>query len=73
MERIPQSYVVDGSREVKNPVGSFGKTLSATFNFVLCNTTPLQRLEMVFKRHGITIKGIFPTVLATPEAVLSPE
>lgn len=73
MERIPQSYVVDGSREVKNPVGSFGKTLSATFNFVLCNTTPLQRLEMVFKRHGITIKGIFPTVLATPEAVLSPD
>lgn len=73
MERIPQSYVVDGTREVKNPVGSFGKTLSATFNFVLCNTTPLQRLEMVFKRHGITIKGIFPTVLAIPEAVLSPD
>ncbi len=73
MERIPQNYVVDGNREVTNPVGSFGKTLSATFNFVLCSTTPLQRLEMVFKRHGITLKGIFPTVLATPEAVLSPD
>ncbi len=73
MERIPQNYVVDGNREVTNPVGSFGKTLSATFNFVLCSTTPLQRLEMVFKRHGITLKGIFPTVLATPESVLSPD
>jgi len=73
MERIAQNWVVDGSREVRNPVGSFGKTLSATFNFILCDTTPLQRLEMVFKRHGITIKGIFPSVLATPEAVLSPD
>lgn len=71
MERIPQNYVVDGNREVKNPVGSFGKTLSATFNFILCSKTPLQRLEMVFKRHGITLKGVFPTVLATPESVLS--
>lgn len=73
MERIPQNYVIDGNREVKNPVGSFGKTLSATFNFILCSKTPLQRLEMVFKRHGITLKGIFPTVLATPESVLSPD
>ncbi len=73
MERIAQNWVVDGSREVRNPVGSFGKTLSATFNFILCDTTPLQRLEMVFKRHGIAIKGIFPSVLATPEAVLSPD
>ena len=73
MERIAQNWIVDGNREVRNPVGSFGKTLSATFNFILCDTTPLQRLEMVFKRHGITIKGIFPSVLATPEAVLSPD
>lgn len=73
MERIPQSYVIDGKQEVKNPVGSFGVTLSATFNFVLCSTTPLQRLEMVLKRHGITIRGIFPSVLAIPESVLSPD
>ena len=71
MERIPQHYMIDSNREVKNPVGSFGKTLSATFNFVLCSTTPLQRLEMVLKRHGITLKGVFPSVLAIPEGVLS--
>ncbi len=73
MERVPQNYMVDNCQEVKNPVGSFGRTLSSTFNFVLCSETPLQRLSMVFKRYGITIKGVIPNVLAIPEAVLSSE
>ncbi|EKC74779.1 cell division protein FtsA, partial [human gut metagenome] len=31
----PQNYVVDDNQEVQNPVGSFGKKLSSTFNFIL--------------------------------------
>ena len=39
IERIPQNFVVDGGQEVKDPVGSFGRCLSSTFNFILCETT----------------------------------
>ena len=46
MDRVPQNYVVDDNQEVKNPVGSFGKKLSSTFNFILCLKTPMQRLDM---------------------------
>ncbi|MDE6374872.1 MAG: cell division protein FtsA [Alistipes sp.] len=73
MERIPQNYMVDDKQEVKNPVGSFGKKLSSTFNFILCHKTPVQRLDMALKRLGIKMLGVFADALATPEAVLLPE
>lgn len=73
VERIPQLYMLDDNEEVRNPVGSFCRRLSSTFNFILCDKTPLQRLDMALRRLGIRTLGIFPNVLATPEAVLSDE
>lgn len=73
MERVPQLYMVDNAREVKNPVGSFGKKLASTFNFILCEKTPIQRLEMAFKHLRIRPTAIYPNTLAIPEAVLLPE
>lgn len=71
MERVPQNYMVDDNQEVRNPVGSFGKKLSSTFNFILCQRTPMQRLDMALKRLGIKLLGVMPNALATPEALLS--
>ena len=73
MERIPQNYVVDDNQEVKNPVGSFGKKLSSTFNFILSHKTPIQRLDMALKRLSIKMLGVFADLLATPAALLQPE
>lgn len=73
MERIPQNYLVDDEHEVKNPVGSFGKKLSSTFNFILCRKTPIQRLDMALKRLGIKMLGVMSDALASSEAVLSPD
>lgn len=71
MERVPQNYLVDDSQEVENPVGSFGRKLSSTFNFILCQKTPMQRLDMALKRLGIKMLGTISDALATPEAVLT--
>ena len=73
MERVPQNYVVDDNQEVKNPVGSFGKKLSPTFNFILCLRTPMQRLDMALKRLGIKMLGVTSNAIATAEAVLLPD
>lgn len=73
MERVPQNYVVYDNQEVQNPVGSFGKKLSSTFNFILCLKTPMQRLEMALKRLGIKMLGVVPDALAAPESVLTPD
>ena len=73
MERVPQNYVVDDNQEVKDPVGSFGKKLSSTFNFILCLRTPMQRLDMALKRLGIKMLGVTSNAIATAEAVLLPD
>lgn len=73
MERIPQNYMVDDNQEVKNPVGSFGKKLSSTFNFILCLRTPMQRLDMALKRLGIKMLSVTSNAVATSEAVLLPD
>lgn len=73
MGRVPQNYVVDDNQEVKNPVGSFGKKLSSTFNFILCLRTPMQRLDMALKRLGIKMLGVTSNAIATAEAVLLPD
>lgn len=73
LERIPQNYLIDTNVEVENPVGSFSGKLSATFNFILCTETPMQRLELALKQCGILIKGIYANARAAAEAVLTPE
>ncbi len=73
MERIPQNYVVDETIEVKNPVGSFGRRLSSTFNFIISSNTPMQRIKMLFERQGIKVKQIFSNAVAVGDAVLTPD
>ena len=73
LERIPQNYLIDTNVEVENPVGSFSGKLSATFNFILCTETPMQRLELALKQCGILIKGIYANARSAAEAVLTPE
>ena len=71
MERIPQNYLVDGGQEIKDPVGSFGRQLTSTFDFILCEKTPLERLKMVFRHSGIRLAGVYANSLIVSEAVLS--
>ncbi len=73
MERIPQNYVVDDAKEVKNPVGSFGRRLSSTYNFILCANTPMQRLENALRRVGINMLQCYPNALSMADSVLSSE
>ena len=51
--RIPQNYVIDESREIEDPVGSFGRTLSSTFLFILCPKSQLERVKMSFFNAGL--------------------
>lgn len=51
--RIPQNYVIDESREIEDPVGSFGHTLSSTFMFILCPKSQLERVKMSFFNAGL--------------------
>jgi len=71
MERIPQNYLVDENQEVADPVGSFGKRLASTFNFILSAKTPIERLNLALRRLGIRSLGMYANALVTGAAVLS--
>ncbi len=71
LEYTPQNYVVDSKQEERSPVGTFGHTLSSTFNFVLCENEALKRLSDAFKRSGISLKRCFPNAVTAAEAVLT--
>lgn len=68
MASDPLKYMVD-RREVKAPVGSFGKVLSAVYNFVLCDKIMRDRLVNVIQRSGIIVKEVVPNIRVAPLAV----
>ena len=72
LERIPQNFMVDGSKEVANPVGSFGQSLSSTFNFILSTKTPIKRLTNAALKMGIKPLKTYINPVITPEVLLRP-
>ncbi len=71
LESVPENYSVDNNGEVKNPVGVFGRTLSSTFNFTLCEKEALKRLNLAFIQAGIKMKSCFANSVMAAEAVLT--
>lgn len=71
LERIPQNFIVDGNKEVPNPVGSFGQSLSSTFNFILSLRTPIQRLTNAALKLGIKPLAVHINPLVTAETLLA--
>lgn len=69
LQIIPQNYIVDGEEETTNPVGTFGKKLEATFNFVIGDANAINRLERALARVNVKSLGLFLNAVASAEAV----
>lgn len=65
---MPQSYFVDGE-ETSAPVGAFGNKLEASFNFILGESSPVDRLKRALSRVGLKQAGLFVNAIAAAEAV----
>lgn len=65
---IPQNYLVD-QEETSSPVGAFGNKLEATFNFVLGDTSAINRIRRVLERVEVRQAGLFLNAIASAEAV----
>lgn len=73
MERIPQTYIIDNTKETTTPVGAFGRMLSATYLFVLCNKVQIDRVKMAFHNAGLQLIDICVNPSILPSALLSDE
>lgn len=73
MARIPQNYVIDNGKEIDDPIGSFGRTLSSTFMFVLCQKSQLERTKMAFHNAGLKLLSTYVNPAVLPSLILTEE
>ncbi|MBR5493874.1 MAG: cell division protein FtsA [Alistipes sp.] len=71
MDFFPLCYKSDSGQEMKNPVGSYSKQLSATYNFILCEHMAKDRLRRVFMDVGIRIKELYAGAAVVAESVVN--
>ena len=71
MDLFPINYKSDMGVEMKNPVGSYSKQLSSTYNFILCERSAKDRLHRVFLDAGIKMRGIFASAAVVAESVIN--
>ena len=71
VERIPLRYVVDDKQEVQNPIGAFGRRLSAIYLFVLVAKHQMDRVDRALHQAGIRTCGLCVNPSLLPQTLLS--
>ncbi|MEE1168615.1 MAG: cell division protein FtsA, partial [Alistipes sp.] len=66
----PLRYKID-EREVEVPVGAYGRVLSATYNFILCDKVMSDRLRLCLQRNNITVKEMVPNAMILHNTIAS--
>jgi len=68
---IPKSFIVDGQRGVKDPVGMNGIRLEVDALIIQGLTSQIKNLTKCVYRTGLDIEDVVFSILATAEAVIS--
>ena len=68
---LPQSYTVDGEKDIQSPVGMCGKQLSCDFHIVFGKTSAANNLRTCVEKNGIKVKSLILEPLASSTAVLT--
>jgi len=75
IQTIPQSYIVDDHRGIKNPLGMLGVRLESEVHIITSSSTSAENLLRCVNRAGFkaTHSLLLLQVLAAGQAVLTPE
>ncbi len=74
LEVLPQEFIVDGQRGIKNPLGLEGIRLEDEVLLICIFSLVLEHLETAILEAGLEIEEeVIPSPLASARAVLSPE
>ncbi|MBI5370050.1 cell division protein FtsA [Candidatus Uhrbacteria bacterium] len=68
---IPKSFIVDGQRDVKDPVGMHGIRLEVDALIIQGLGSQIKNLTKAVYRTGLNIEDLVFSILATAEAVVS--
>ena len=73
VDKIPLRYCIDDRQEVKNPLGAFGRKLSATYLFVMVGKQQIDRLDKALYSADIKISGLCVNPTLLPQVLLGEE
>jgi cell division protein FtsA len=73
LEVIPQSYIVDDQRAIRDPLDMIGVRLEAEVHIITCSVTSAQNLIKCVNRAGFKVKDLILQSLASGRAVLTEE
>lgn len=69
---LPRGFVVDGQKNIKDPVGMTGVRLEVDAQIIYGATPHIKNISKTIYRTGIDIDDLVLSVVATADAVLSP-
>ncbi|TCW62608.1 cell division protein FtsA [Treponema sp. J25] len=70
---IPQSYIVDDQRGIRNPLDMIGVRLEAEVHIITCSVTSAQNLIKCVNRAGFKVEDLVLQSLAAGRATLTQE
>ena len=73
LEVIPQSYIVDDQRGIRDPLNIIGVRLEAEVHIITCSVTSAQNLIKCVYRAGFRVNDLILRSLAAGQAVLTEE
>jgi cell division protein FtsA len=73
LELIPQSYIVDDQKGIRDPLDMIGVRLEAEVHIITCSVTSAQNLIKCVNRAGFRVDGLVLQSLAAGRAVLTEE
>ena len=73
LELIPQSYIVDDQKGIKDPLDMIGVRLESEVHIITCSVTSAQNLVKCVNRAGFRVDGLVLQSLAAGRAVLTEE
>jgi cell division protein FtsA len=73
LELIPQSYIVDDQRGIRDPLDMIGVRLESEVHIITCSVTGAQNLIKCVNRAGFRVEGLVLQSLAAGRAVLTEE
>ena len=71
VERILLRYTIDDRQEVKNPIGAFGRKLSATYLFVMAGKHQIDRVNRAMHFADIKVCGLCVNPTLMPQVLLN--
>jgi cell division protein FtsA len=73
LEVIPQTYIVDDQKGIRNPMDMIGVRLESEVHIITCSVTSAQNLVKCVNRAGFRVNGLILHSLAAGRAVLTQE